>query len=175
MNEPQSIAAEKIALSILAGLDHCNKPLVYPADLIPLSLSAATTWPPVSSTNLYSFQVPKGQALLWTYISMYTSLADETDAGVNYGFNYSALAQIQVRAGSSSANFSPITAAVLSQAIFNKPILFAFNSETVPRIVLTPNSSTQTVNSLRVETEIQAYLIPSGSASAFRVHATRVS
>jgi hypothetical protein len=175
MNEPQSIAAEKIALAILAGSGVDNCALASPADLIPLSIGATATWPPASSTSVFSFQVPKGQAMLWTYVTLYTCLADETDAGVNYGFNYSALAQLQVRAAASGANFSPVTGAVLSQAIFNKPVLFVFDSETVPRIVLTPNGSTQAVDSLRVEAEAQAYLIPSGLASAFRVHASRVS
>lgn len=175
MNEPQSVAAEKIALSLLAGESARCERLVRPADLIPLSLAAATTWPPASSTTLFSFQVPAGQSLLWTYISMYTTLANETSPAVNYGFNFSALAQIQFRAPATTSNFTPLTAAVLSQAIFNKPVLFVFDPGTVPRIVLTPNGSTQTADSLRVEAEIQAYLIPSGLASAYRVHATRVS
>ncbi len=175
MNEPQSVAAEKIALSILAGEDSRCQPLARPADLIPLSLSDTTTWPPAVSTSLFSFQVPIGQALIWTYISLYTTLADETSPAVNYGINFSALAQIQFRGPSASANFSQLTGLVLSQAIFNKPVLFVFDSQIVPRILLTPNGSTQTQDSLRLEAEIMAYLIPSGLASAFRVHSTRVS
>lgn len=177
MNEPQSIAAEKIALSIIAGVDACDCPMVAPSLLMPLSLGDATTWPPASSTTILdSFTVPKGQALLWTYISLYTCLADESTPDVNYGFNFTALAQLQYRSGAAAtSNFVNVTGQVQSQALFNKPVLFVFDSNTRPQIVLYPNGSTQTADSLRVCAEATGYLIPSSAASIYRVHASTVS
>lgn len=178
MNEPQSIAAEKIAFSILAGTNPATGcQIATPGDFIPISVAGSALWPPATSVSiLNTFTVPKGQALIWTYISLYTTLADESTAAVNYGFNFNALAQIQFRSGASgSSNFVNVTGQVQSQAIFNKPCLFVFDSDTLPRIVLYPNGSTQTANSLLALAEFQGYLIPAGIASAIRVHASRVS
>lgn len=174
MNEPQSVAAEKIALSILAGVNPVDgSPVCKPSDLTPLSIPSGTLWPVAPFSSLFGFQVPSGQIMIWTYISVYTTLANESETAVNYGFNYDALAQIQIQG--SSGNFSPRTAALLTQAFFNKPILLVFDSLTTPRIALSPNSSTQTSGHLRVEAEAMAYLLPSGLSSAFRDHQTRFS
>lgn len=176
MNEPQSIAAEKITLALLAG-NKGNCPLVSTAELIPISVGDSAKWPPTMSvTILDSFTVPKGQALVWTYLSLYTTLTDETSPAVNYGFNYDALAQIQYRSGASAAsNFLDVTGRVESQAIFNKPVFFVFDPDTRPQIVLYPNGSTQATNRLRALAESHGYLIPASLASVFRIHATRVN
>lgn len=171
MNEPQSVAAEKIALSILAGLGRDGQPLCKPHDLIPLSVASGTAWPLAPFSSLFGFQVPDGQAMLWTYVSAYTTLFDESETAVNYGFNYDALASIQVQGA--SGNFEPRTGSLLTQAIFNKPLLLVFDSLSTPRITLIPNSSTQPAGNLRVEAEFMGYLIPSGLSSAFRDHQTR--
>ena len=109
-------------------------------------------------------------------MSLYTTLADESSPAVNYGFNFTALAQIQYRsAGSASSNYVDVTKQVQSQAIFNKPVLFVFPANSVPRIVLYPNSSTQTANSLRVLAESQGYLIPDSYASIYQQHVSRIN
>lgn len=171
MNEPQSVAAEKIALSILAGVDREGNPLCRPHDLIPLSVASSTAWPVAPFSSLFGYKVPTGQALLWTYVSCYTTLFDESETAVNYGFNFDALATILVQGN--SGNFDPITGAMLTQAIFNKPLLLVFDSLSTPRISLIPNSTTQATANLRVEAEFMGYLIPSGLSSAFRDHQTR--
>ncbi len=173
MNEPQSVAAEKIALSILAGEDHDGRPLCRPSDLIPLSLGSATLWPIAPFSSLFGYKVPDGLIMIWTYVSLYTSLENESEAGVNYGINYDALAQIQVQGA--SGNFDAKTGALLSQGIFNKPIFLVFEPMTTPRIVLTPNSSAQASGNLRIEATAQAYLAPAGLTSAFNSHQTRFS
>lgn len=171
MNEPQSVAAEKIALSILAGVDRNGNPLVKPHDLIPLSVASSTAWPIAPFSSLFGFQVPDAHAMLWTYVSAYTTLLDESETAVNYGFNYDALAQIQIQ--SVAGNFDPRTGALLTQAIFNKPLLLVFDSLTTPRISLIPNGSAQPAGNLRVEAEFSGYLISAGLSSAFRDHQTR--
>jgi len=171
MNEPQSVAAEKIALSIMAGTDRDGNPLCRPHDLIPLSQAASTGWPVAPFSSLFGFQVPQAQAMLWTYVSMYTTLTDESETAVNYGFNFDALAQLKIQSG--GGNFQDRTGQLLSQAIFNKPLLLVFDSLTTPRIFLTANGSTQAGGSIRVEAEFTGYLIPSGLSSAFRDHQTR--
>lgn len=177
MNEPQSIAAEKIALTILAGNGNNGCPLATPGDLIPISVGDSATWPPVTSTAILDgFTVPSGQALIWTYLSLYTTLAAETSPAVNYGFNFNALAQIQFRSGASaSSNFADLTGRVEAQAVFNKPVLFVFDTNTRPQVLLYPNGSAQAANSLRVLATFSGFLIPAGLASAFRVHASRIS
>lgn len=177
MNEPQSVAAEKIALALLAGTDRRGCPPVNVADLTPVSLGDSALWPPASSTTILDgFTVPKGSALIWTYMSLYTTLADESTAAVNYGFNFTALAQVQYRsAASASSNFVNVTKQVQSQAIFNKPVLFVFPANSVPQIVLYPNSSTQTADSLRVLAESQGYLIPDSFASIYQQHVSRIN
>lgn len=171
MNEPQSVAAEKISLSILAGVDRHNNPLCKPHDLIPLSVASSTAWPIAPFSSLFGFEVPDAHAMLWTYVSMYTTLFDESETAVNYGLNYDGLASIQVQSG--GGNFEPRTGALLTQAIFNKPLLLVFDSLTTPRISLIPNSSTQAAGNLRIEAEFSGYLIPAGLSSAFRDHQTR--
>ncbi|MFN0108549.1 MAG: hypothetical protein ACKVZH_06810 [Blastocatellia bacterium] len=171
MNEPQSVAAEKIALSIMAGIDRDGQPLCKPHDLIPLSQAASTLWPVAPFSSLFGYQVPQASAMLWTYVSLYTTLADETETAVNYGFNYDALAQLKIQSG--GGNFEDRTGQLLSQAIFNKPLLLVFDSLTTPRIVLTANGSAQAGSSLRIESEFTGYLIPAGLSSAFRDHQTR--
>lgn len=170
MNEPQSVAAEKIALSILAGVDRQGNPLCRPDQLIPLTVGSSTAWPIAPFSSLFAYQVPEAHAMIWTYVSMYTTLLDESETAVNYGFNYDTLAQLIIQSGQS--DFDAITT-VLSQAIFNKPLLLVFDSLTTPRISLIPNSSTQAAGNLRVEAEFTGYLIPSGLSSAFRNHQTR--
>jgi hypothetical protein len=76
MNEPQSVAAEKLALSILAGERVDGTPLCRPSDLISLSLQSSTLWPVAPFTSLFGFEVPDGQIMIWTYISAYTTLAE---------------------------------------------------------------------------------------------------
>ena len=171
MNEPQSIAAEKIALSILAGEGAQGQPLCKPSDLIPLSISDTTLWPIAPTSSVFSYQVPPGQAMIWTYISLYQTLADETETAVNYGFNFSTYCFLTIQGA--SGNFQPRTGSILTQEIFNKPILLVFDSQTTPRIILNPSSSTQAAGNLRVNVEAMAYLLPSGVASAFRDHQTR--
>lgn len=173
MNEPQSVAAEKIALSILAGEMPDGTPVCRPSDLIPISIPSGTLWPISPFSSLFGFQVPRAQILIWTYLSLYTTLANESESAVNYGFNFDALAQIQVQGA--SGNFDPRTATMLTQGIFNKPLLLVFDSLTTPRVVLSPNGSTQTSGHLRVEAEASGYLAPAGLNSAFRDHQTRFS
>lgn len=171
MNEPQSVAAEKIALSILAGMDKDGNPLCKPHDLIPLSQGTGTLWPVAPFSSVFGYQVPTAQAMLWTYLSLYTTLADESETAVNYGFNYDALAQLKIQSG--GGNFEDRTGQLYTQSIFNKPILLVFDSLTTPRIFFTANGSTQAGSSIRVEVEFSGYLIPAGLSSAFRDHQTR--
>jgi len=177
MNEPQSVAAEKIALVLLAGNDPNGCSLVNPSDLIPVSYGDSATWPPASSTTILdSFSVLKGYALLWTYLTLYTTLADESSQAIQFGFNFAALAQIQFRSlAATTSNFSNLTGQVQSQAIFNKPLLVAFDTDTRPQVVLYPNSSTQTANSVAVFAEAQGFLIPAALFSLYRQHASRIS
>ncbi|MCI0348413.1 MAG: hypothetical protein L0Z53_03220, partial [Acidobacteriales bacterium] len=128
------------------------------------------------TTILDGFTVPRGRAMLWTYLSLYTSLAAETSLAVNYGFNFTALAQLQFRSGAAAtSNFADVTGQVQSQALFNTPVLFVFDSNTRPQVVLYPNASTQTANSVRVLAEAHGFLIPSALASVYRVHGSTIS
>ncbi|OQB32255.1 MAG: hypothetical protein BWY07_02014 [Candidatus Hydrogenedentes bacterium ADurb.Bin170] len=174
MFEPQSIAAEKIALSLLAGESRQGCAVANPADFIPVSVADNALWPPASSSTLFdNFTIPAGQALIWTYISGYTAAADESSTAIAFGFNYQATAQILYRnAANSSANYVEVTAPLQSQAIFNTPLLIVFDTQTVPKITLFPNGSTQTANSLNFLAKFQGYLIPSGLAAIMRQHST---
>lgn len=167
MNEPQSIAAEMLALSILAGEDIKGQPLVKPGDLTPLSLASGTLWPVAPFSSLFGYQIPKGKCLIWTYLSIYTTLADESTLAVNYGFNYDALAQIQIQTAG-TGDFQPRTATLLTQTLFNHPLLLVFEPDTIPRIILTGNGSTQTGASVRVECYAHGYLLAAGLSSAFK-------
>lgn len=171
MNEPQSIAAERIALSIMAGEDRCGNPLVRPADLLHLSLASGTLWPIAPTSSLFSYQVPASYCMIWTYISVYTTLADESSPAVNYGFNYDALAFLGIQA--ESGNFLPFSQSFLTQTVFNCPLLLVFDPKTTPRIFLSSNASTQPVGNLRVEARANAYLLSAGLISAFKPFETR--
>lgn len=172
MNEPQSISAEMIALTILAGEDTKGQPLVRPGDLTPLSVSSSTAWPVAPFSSLFGYQIPKGKCLLWTYLSLYTTLLDESDLAINYGFNYDALAQIQIQTAGTGA-FEPRTAAMLSQNLFNHPLLLVFEPDTIPRISLIPNGSSQAAGSVRVECYAHGFLLPAGLSSAFKPFQTQ--
>lgn len=156
-----------IALSILAGEDTSGRPLVKPGDLTPLSLASSTAWPVAPFSSLFGFQIPKGKCLLWTYLSIYTTLFNESSLAVNYGFNYDALAQIQVQTAG-TGDFQPRTAAMLTQTIFNHPLLLVFEPDTIPRIILTGNGSAQAGGSVRVECYAHGYLVAAGLSSAFK-------
>lgn len=171
MNEPQSVAAEKIALSILAGEDQFGNSKCRPVDLIPITLASSTAWPVAPFSSLFGYQVPDGQVMLWTYVSLYTSLFDESESAVNYGINYNALANLLIQSG--SGNFLPRATGLLTQQMFNKPILLMFDSLTTPRITLQPNGSTQAVANLRILCEASGFLLPSGLSSAFKDHQTQ--
>jgi hypothetical protein len=175
MNQPQSVAAEKIALMILAGDNPATcKPLATPADFIPLSISDTTTWPSGGTTTLFTFMTPPNYGMVWTYISLYATLADESSAAVNYGINFSALFQLQARK-LATGNFQPLSGAVLSQEIINKPVFFVFDTQTQPRLAITDNGSTQAVGTLRFEAEVSAYLVPAALLSVMRDHVMRLN
>lgn len=172
MNEPQSIAAELLALSILAGEDTNGMPLVKPRDFTHLSLASATAWPAAPFSSLFGYQIPDGYCLIWTYLSLYTTAFDESQLAVNYGFNYDALTYIQIQTGSQPV-FEPRTQAMFTQELFNHPLLLVFEPNTTPRIILTPNSSAQAAGSVRVECYAHGYLLPAGLSSAFKPFQTR--
>lgn len=172
MNEPQSIAAEILALTIIAGENaRTGEPLAKATDFTQYSRVSSTLWPVAPFTSLLGGDaLPEGQAWIVTYLSLYTTLADESTLAINYGFNFDTYAFLQVQKGNV---FSSITGSLLSQAFFNRPIFLIFDPETIPRIILNPYGSTQTGGSVRVELYAHGFLIPAGLSSAFKPFQTR--
>lgn len=176
MNEPQSIAAEILALSILAGEDTHGYPLVRQRDFTPLSIASSTLWPvgPFSSL-LGTYVVPTGQIWIWTYVSLYATLANESSLAVNYGFNFDTYCFLQVQTGQDATSaFQAVSGSILSQTLFNHPLLLMFQPDTIPRIILNPSSSTQTAGSVRVEAYFHGFLLPAGLSSAFKPFTTNL-
>lgn len=161
-----------LALSILAGEDQHGNPLIRPRDLTPVKLGSATLWPVAPSSSLFGYQVPSGQSLIWTYLTMYTTLADESTLAVNYGVNFYAGVQIQEQTGG-LAVFQPRTAVLQPQIVFNTPLLLIFDGDITPRIFLTPNGSTQTIGSQLWLATVHGYLLSAGLASALRPYETK--
>lgn len=171
MNEPQSIAAEILALTILAGEGANGEPLARTTDFTPYSRVSSTLWPVAPFTSLLGGDaLPKGQAWLVTYFSFYTTAADESQLAVNYGFNFDVFCFLQKQVGNV---FEPITASLLSQIFFNRPLLLIFDPETIVRIIVPPSGSTQAGASVRLELYAHGYLIPAGLTSAFKPFTTR--
>ena len=171
MNEPQSIAAEILAMTILAGESPSGQPLVKFTDFTPYSRVSSTLWPVAPFSSLLGGDpLPKGQAWILTYLSLYTTAADESQLSVNYGFNWTVNAFIQVQSGTT---FNAITAPLLSQVFFNRPLFMIFDPETIPRIVLSPSSSTQAGSSVLVNCYAHGFLIPAGLSSAFKPFQSR--
>ena len=171
MNEPQSIAAEILALTILAGEGANGEPLARTTDFTPYSRVSSTLWPVAPFSSLLGGDaLPKGQAWLVTYFSLYTTAADESQLAVNYGFNFDVFCALQKQIG---AVFEFISASLLSQIFFNRPLLLIFDPETIPRIIVSPSASTQAGGSVRVELYAHGYLIPAGLTSAFKPFTTR--
>lgn len=176
MNEPQSIAAEILALSILAGEDAQGNPLVRPRDFIPFSIASSTLWPVAPFSSLIgTYTIPAGHIWMWTHVSLYATLANETSLAVNFGFNFDTYCFIQVQTGTdASSAFQTITGSILSQTLFNHPLLLIFQPDTIPRIILNPSGSSQSSGSVRVEAYFHGYLLPAGLSSAFKPFTTRL-
>jgi len=172
MNEPQSISAEILALSILAGENTRGEPLAALNQFTPVSLASGTLWPLVTTSSVFAYLVPQGHCLLITYLSLYTSLADESSLAVNYGFNYEATAQIVIQTAGSGA-FQPFTGQLFTQQIFNHPILLVFEPDTTPRVNLYPNGTTQANASVRVQVYAHGFLLPAGLSSAYKPFQSR--
>lgn len=171
MNEPHGVAAEILALSFLAGEGEDGQLLVKPRDLNHISYASSTLWPIAPSSSVFGFRVPDGNVMIWTYLSLYTTLANETSPAVNYGFNYDATVFLAIQ-GASGA-FLPFGPSMLTQGIFNKPVLMVFDPQTTPRLILTPNGSTQAGGNLRVEAAVNGYLLPAGIGNVYKRYATK--
>lgn len=171
MNEPHGVAAEILALSFLGGMDDEGQLLAKPKDFTHISYASTTLWPIAPTSSLFGYRVPDGNIMLWTYISVYNTLANETSLAVNFGFNYDATLFLAIQ-GASGA-FLPFSPSMFTQGLINKPILLVFDPMTTPRIIFAPNGSTQAVGSVRVEGAINGYLLPAGFGSVYRRYATK--
>jgi hypothetical protein len=171
MNEPHGVAAETLALSFLAGMDDEGELLVKPKDLTHISYASSTLWPIAPTSSIFGFKVPDGNMLIWTYVSLYTTLANETSPAINFGFNFDATLFLAIQ-GASGA-FLPFGPSMFTQGLINKPILLVFDPLTTPRIIFAPNGSAQAAGSLRVEAAVNGYLLPAGIGAVFKRYATK--
>lgn len=171
MNEPHGVAAEILSLVLLAGNDMSGQPLTSPKDFQHIHYASSTLWPIAPSSSLFGTRVPDGNCLLWTYVSAYTTLANESSPAVNYGWNYDALVFLAIQGA--SGNFISFSPAMLTQGMFNCPLLLVFDPQTTPRLILAANGSAQPAGNLRVEAEVNGYLLPAGLAPVFKRYATK--
>jgi hypothetical protein len=171
MNEPHGVAAEIMSNVLLTGLDNGGQPTAQPRDFQHISYASSTLWPIAPSSSLFSTQVPPGSCMIWTYITMYTTLANESSPSVNYGLNFDGTVFLAIQGA--SGNFISFSPAMLTQGLFNKPILLVFDPQTTPRLILAPAGSGQPVGNLRIEAAINGYLLPAGLAPIFRRYATK--
>jgi hypothetical protein len=172
MNEPSHIAQEILALSLLAGFENDGKSKAPPESFQHVSIEGLTLFPVAPSSSLFGYKCPAGSCMIWTYISVYTSLADESSAGVNFGFNYNA--DVSLRIQGASGNFISVSAVVDPQTVFNKPLMLVFGPETTPRFIIGPGASTQAIGNLRIFAAANAYLLPAGLQPIFQRYATQL-
>lgn len=171
MNEPHGVAAEVLALSFLAGMDDDGDLLVKPKDFTHISYASSTLWPVAPTSSLFGYRVPDGNVMLWTYISLYCTLANETSLAINFGFNFDTTLFLAIQ-GPSGA-FLPFGPSMLTQGLVNKPVLMVFDPSNTPRLILAPAGSTQAVGSVRVEAAVNGYLLPAGIGAHFKRYATK--
>ena len=174
MFEPQNISSEMVALGLLAGSNLQGEPLIKPGDLTHLVQAGSTLWPPAgaNTVTLFNYAPPSGNCLLVTYLSLYTTEADESSLQINFGFNYDALAQL-IYYQTGTADFRPQTGQLNANYFFNRPLMLLVPPETVFQVRLTANSSTQTVFSVRAEAAMHGYLLSAGLINVFKPYQTR--
>jgi hypothetical protein len=164
MNEPQNVSNEILSLMLLAKTDNIFQ-TVQPTDFKHDPRSSDTLWPVAPFSSLtFGTAIPKGQCWLVTYVSMYTCADNESSSNIDFGLNWFVPTFWQWQQGT---EFRQVTSAVLSVNIFNAPCMLVFPEGVIPRIIIAPNSSTQTSGSRIVLARANAYLLPSALFGVF--------
>lgn len=171
MNEPNSIIAGLLALSVAAGTKtdpvtgKCSNKLDLPEAKSTI-ISGTVLWPGAAGADvtLFNYQVPANQCLIVDYVCLASCDASEASAALDYGINWNATAYWQTLINGTATR---ITNEVGSQNIFNRPIFMVFASGTTPQIVIKKNASTQANQSRLLLASMNAYQCNSNLFSIF--------
>lgn len=175
MNEPQSVAAEMLTLTVLlqsvSAVHHGGPPKFGVGDIKPLKLEDSVLYPPGAPANIlmFNYLVPRNTCLLVTYIAAQSTptpisgAATPANTGVSFGF----YPPFNVALGTTpnGVAFNALTAAVLqAPTVLNTPILFVWNAgQTMAMQVSLPDAASYPeigVNGRRQYFQATAYLLP---------------
>ena len=175
MNEPTSIVAEMLGLSLLAGTKETInpdgsktcQPLLDFGDIRHTPIDGTVRWPGVAAANvtLFNYTIPSNQCLIVTYVSAYATASNESEQGVDYGLNFYVPSFWQTSVNSMA---TPVTQVVGSQVLLNAPCLLVFPGGSIPQLVLQAGGSTQTAQVRRICARMNAYVAASEIINIFR-------
>jgi hypothetical protein len=177
MNEPTSIVAEMLGLSLLAGTKEITnadgsttcKPILDLSDVRHTPVDGTVRWPGVAAADvvLFNYAIPENQCLVVTYVSAYATASDESEQGVDYGLNFYVPSYWRT---SINGSLQAVTATVGSQVLLNSPCLLVFPGGAIPQLVLQAGGSTQAAQVRRVCARMNAYQASNELLNIFRRH-----
>ncbi len=165
MGEPNSIMAEMLQLCLLAGskteqgsLGEIRQvPVLEPSRLTPVTWTDSVLWPGAGTTTIFDGHVvPSGQMLVATYISLCTSLQDQSSLQINFGMVGSpGVIVYSVENGTNSTIYYSLP----WQSIFNTPTFICFPPSAKPKILLSSAGGVITVDTVTVDVNMSGFLL----------------
>jgi len=182
MNEPNSTIADILGLCLLAGKktvkndsgQFIEKNMVTPGDVSPVALTGVAAVPTVApaslSVYLFNYAIPAQSCLLINYVSLYTSLADESSPAVNYGLD----PNVSVRWIAYNNGLStPVTPYKNSAAILNAPCIVLFQGGVTASLQIPyPRSGAVTDQSIYLQARANGYLLDQHLYNVFKRYQT---
>lgn len=163
MNEPTSIGAGLLTLSLLAGTKTtigpdgkvtCRNNLDLP-EAKHYALSDSDLWPGLAAAavSLFAYTVPKSQILIIDYVSLYSFAADESTPTLDWGLNTNASCYWQYTLNGTVTKLGTPTGI---QNLVNRPCFVVFPSESMPQLVI-GDDAVQTDQARRINVTANAW------------------
>jgi len=174
MNEPITVGGGLLTLSLLAGTKTeigadgkvtCKNVLDLP-EAKHVALSATGLWPApaAAALTLFNYTVPAGQILIIDYCSLYTCVADQSTADIEFGLNANVATQWFYTLNGTTTNLGIATGA---QNVFNRPIFLVFPSGSMPKVTI-GDSTAQVDESRRIFVTANAWQCSENLYEVFR-------
>lgn len=180
MGEPNSIMAEMLQLCLLAG-SRTEKdangqtrqvPALEPGRIQPAAWADSALWPGAGTVTIFNnHPIPAGQMFIATYVSLCTSLQDQSSLTINFGMVGSA--SIAVYSNLNGAD-TVIYYSIPWQSVFNTPVFIPFPATAKPKFVLGSAGGVVPVGSVTVDVKMSGYLLDVSYWNTLKKYQTQV-
>jgi len=157
--------AEMLQLCLLAG-SRTEKdtnglirqvPALEPGRIQPAAWTDSLLWPSGATVTAFNnHAIPAGQMFIATYISLCTSLQDQSSLAINFGMVGSA--SVAVYSNLNGAD-TVIYYSIPWQSVFNTPVFIPFPATAKPKIVIGGAGQVVTAESVTVDLKMSGYLL----------------